>query len=130
MYITFWIVLSGIFWFGVEFGCRNRGIRVTVQILLVIGFCMLAFAGGQFMGSLNGNIQSNNILKNLTRGLVAITSEDEHDPALMVERLEVLNEKVIPTYETTSSSREAVEGFLKTYDIEYEAEIPVGDSQQ
>ena len=127
MAIQFWILLPAIVWFGVKFGCRSRGIRVTIQTLLVIGFCVVAFAVGQYMGSLNVHMQANNLIQNLTRGLVDISSDEEYDHALMVERLEVLNEKIVPTYETLSSSRDAVEDFLVKYNIEYEEEIPVGE---
>lgn len=125
MYVKYWVLIAAIVWFAVEFGVRRRGIRVALQSLIFLAFTIAAFYFGERIGRFEPTLEGNNHLKNLTRSLVDITSVEDVDVSLLHKRLDDLDNKIIATYESHSESREAIEHFLNSYDIEYEKEIPI-----
>ena len=99
--------------------------RVSIQLLLLTCIAAAAFSGGAYSSGFEVKLAANNQLKNLTRGLVAITSDDALDTSLFRKRLTTLNNRVIPTYESILDSRMSVKTFLASYGIDYEEEIPI-----
>lgn len=129
MHIEFWIIFSVLLWFAVELGVRNRGVRVTLQCVFVLGLCIAAYSLGSFIGTFERNLRANNQLKNLTRSLITIADDEDFDRTVFLKRLKHLDQQVIPTYESQRESRQAVEDFLDAYDIEFEEEIPIESNE-
>jgi hypothetical protein len=125
MYFMHWVFIALAGWFGVEFGLRHRATRVSLQFFLLTCIAAASFSAGAHTSVLSVNLRANNQLKNLTRGLVAITTNDVLDGSPYRKRLSALHNRVIPTYETIAPSRTAVEEFLGSYGIGYEEEIPM-----
>jgi hypothetical protein len=125
MKVEMWIFLTVAAWFGVEFGVRNRYVRVILQCLMIVVLCTVSYRLGSFMGTLEPNLRANNQLKNLTRGLVRVAGKDNLDLPLLQKRLETLDDKVIPTYENLTGSQDAVDWFLNSYGIQFEEEVPI-----
>lgn len=114
-------------WLSAEFFITIRAIRVSVQAVLLLAVCVASIGFGSFLGRFSLTSEGNNQLKNLTRGLVSITTKEDFDHPQFQEQLITLNKNVLPTYENYLASQQSVENFLKFYGIEYEVEIPIGD---
>jgi hypothetical protein len=118
-----WAVVAIAVWFGVEFGIGKRAVRVAVQCCLVLVLVAGAFSLGRSLGFIMPTMQGNQLLKNLTRSLETITTNTDEERSLLQARLKKLNEGVLPTYQTFSHSREAVEEFLNAYEMKFDPDI-------
>lgn len=125
MYVHWFFLIAIAIWFAVELGVGARGIRMGVQAVLFLACGVAAFSGGARIGKFEATLQGNNQLKNLTRGLAEVASREDVDLSLLRMQLGALNDAIVPTYESHSASREAVQQFLDGYGIKYEQEIPI-----
>jgi len=125
MNIDKWIVLLLVFWFGVEFYVTNRTWRVSIQFVSLLLLCIVFYSFGALIGPRKSTLTGNVLLKNLSHSLVAISEDDEFDIELFKKRVHKLDDRVLPIYEDYSSSQEAVEGFLREYEFEFDHNIPI-----
>jgi hypothetical protein len=124
MYLPWIFGVCALVWILLEHPQVPKPIRATLQPLICMLLVLCAWGASAVLGKMSMRLEANNMVKNLTRGLVTISASD-YDLNELRQRLVRLNQEVVPTYEKTQPTRAAVEHFLGEYGIDYEAEIPM-----
>ncbi len=125
MNIFFWALIGFALWFGVELGIQNRKARIASQSVLIAIIAIVSFSLGSLFSGFSLKLQANNQVKNLTRGLITITKNDDLDKDSLEINLRDLDSGIIPTYENMTATKESISDFLEKYGIAYEEEIPI-----
>lgn len=103
-------------WMVSELSDSRRWLRLTLGLitLILIGVTAYGFAS---LDRFNLNAYHSGTLKDLTNSLVEITAKD-YDPEQLRRNLIELDKSTMATYETWQPNEEAVQEFLKRYEIE------------
>ncbi len=122
------VVLVGT-WISVEIFSKDTRVRVCAGLTFATICVIVAWVSSSTLGRFESTLETNNVAKNLTRGLVQIL-ETEHSDTILLQNLRKMNDAITPSYEDHGSARSAVEQFLNEYDIKYEREIQIEVNSQ
>ncbi len=111
-------------WILIELFDWSRTYRIVVGVLAVAFTVASVIVASCVSSQFNKTFEINNAVKNLTAGLVTITSS-EYDQNMLHERIRRLDSEVIPTYEEHSSAKQAISSFLEKYGVRYQEEMPL-----
>jgi hypothetical protein len=111
-------------WIATELTTSWRSVRIAVGFVAMVLVGVITFGACSMGSQFNITFQTNTTTKNLTSGLVEITS-GAIDIDEFRYRIRELDSRVKPTYEDHHSARLAITEFLSAYGIEYRNVIPL-----
>lgn len=128
MFLVLIIVAAIGGWIALEVLVERTSIRVWAGGVLIGILVCIAWFSSALLTRFEVTLEKNNVIKNLTNGLVVIT-ENEVDAEQLHQNLRLLNQEIIPSYEEYRSARRAVGRFLALYEIEFDPEFPIDASE-
>lgn len=130
MFLVLIIVAAIGGWIALEVLVERTSIRVWAGGVLIGILVCIAWFSSALLTRFEVTLEKNNVIKNLTNGLVVIT-ENEVDAEQLHQNLRLLNQEIIPAYDEYHSAGRAVERFLAMYEIEFDPEFPIdaGETQ-
>lgn len=111
-------------WLFAELRDASRLLRIFLGVASVVVSVLGAAGMLSFTSQFEHTLETNNVAKNLSSGLLTITSS-EYDQQLFRERVRRLDQRIIPTYEDHRSAEVAIRSFLSDYGIDYRKEMPI-----
>ena len=119
--ITF---VTVVIWIAAETLELRKSFRVLGGLLALGVATFSAWGICRVSSEFEKTMQTNNVAKNLTSGMVEITSRP-FDVEELRARLNELNSDIEPTYHDHRSAEIAISKFLSGYGIKYRREMPI-----
>ena len=118
------IIIALLVWVVAELRSSRRSVRLFVGGVAIVVVAASCLSAGLLSSQFSKTLQTNNVAKNLTSGIVEITSKP-YNVDEFHERVRQLDDGIKPTYEDHFSAENAIRKFLSQYGIEYQAEMPI-----